>query len=1192
MSPSMQVWKRVTLSLQGLVPAAEPPSTRPKPRPLQLEHLMARNLLAADPGPAALQYTAGATIPGQVAQPLGFNENDFCVPYGLNLADAAPPAAPLHHHLNEGFSDADSPAASLWGNSSDYGPLAMLQSGFAADPLAYGISGSGTELDSTCAAIEILIALLQGQLQSLLDEQAATNDPTTSAWLQGQINAVYASIIEAQSDLDNMNCGGGSSPGISSGASSDYSSGSGTEGYSSGYTYGSTDGYSAGSSSGYSSGSSSGMSSGSWSGSDGGTTGGYWPSQPGASSGSGGYSTTTGSYGASSGSANSQSGTTWSGSSGPDPWQGSSGQTGGDTMGGTSGGYSGSTAGSYGSSSWASSGYSSGTAGYSGGRSSDGTEPGVYSLSDLRAGTFAYSAATEVGPVHEGQRLQVAARISVPWLADPYQPQPHLIVQADLDFDGQFNDQEETIRITVWHGMEAFEVTFAVRDDGPSPGNGTASDPINVRASLADQTATTSATVLNVAPWFVRAPALTFETNAQGVPVAVVTAEFADPGRLDVHQLDIHWGDGRISSATIDPALPNQQNSFTRSFRVERPLTGNERNLRPVTIVLRDDDTGEAAFHFAALDVRLNNDDDNDNTIPDQQERDVANEDDILELSLSAMTALVPAAAVGNYGFQYDTNTIRVWDSAEKRNLILSSTSWAGPTDGDLPAGIPYTGQATVWVEGVTIHTTAISLSWTDTASPESVEVPRTTPLANIRVTVWGLDLDIDSDNNNGFNFPDNSDWEEYLESSEYGIGKLVYPNATHFTPARLRINRGLDPQDPQIRVRLDFIPVGKSGILHLWNTHRANPNRINRSVDAGGNRLFTGEDYTLAQLNYDPASGGITLFLEGFQASETRATKKGVDTMGKPTDLLSATVIGLNNTSLTDTVQYLIANPDTFYPNLVASQTIRNAMASEGVYQEGALADRPQFGLKALSDDDLRELGVPEEIIELIGTPASIPGFKNALYHDHTSNSYILSFAGTDDVHDVLIDVWQGLGEPTDQYEAAMHIGSRLSELPRLSSRLITTGHSLGGGLASAASVVGDIPAVTFNAAGLLSKTLLDATGVERYRGSLSRYQNAERLINAHYLDFDLLSFVQDKTPLQNAIGLRIEMDGPIDLEIAIGATFLTVKLASGTGWMATFASLGYLGYKMGLAHTTHYYLYGLLVNEQTGWDVYGYTF
>lgn len=40
----------------------------------------------------------------------------------------------------------------------------------------------------------------------------------------------------------------------------------------------------------------------------------------------------------------------------------------------------------------------------------------------------------------------------------------------------------------------------------------------------------------------------------------------------------------------------------------------------------------------------------------------------------------------------------------------------------------------------------------------------------------------------------------------------------------------------------------------------------------------------------------------------------------------------------------------------------------------------------------------------------------------------------------------------------------------------------------------------------------------------------------------------------------------------------------------MSTVAALGYPGYLMAKAHTSHYYLYGLMVDEATGWDIYGY--
>lgn len=71
-------------------------------------------------------------------------------------------------------------------------------------------------------------------------------------------------------------------------------------------------------------------------------------------------------------------------------------------------------------------------------------------------------------------------------------------------------------------------------------------------------------------------------------------------------------------------------------------------------------------------------------------------------------------------------------------------------------------------------------------------------------------------------------------------------------------------------------------------------------------------------------------------------------------------------------------------------------------------------------------------------------------------------------------------------------------------------TGHSLGGGLASAAAYATGANAMTMNAAGLHS-----------------RYRNAgfKPSINAYYSHTDILSLLQDLTPLPNSAGRRINV-------------------------------------------------------------------
>jgi hypothetical protein len=78
-----------------------------------------------------------------------------------------------------------------------------------------------------------------------------------------------------------------------------------------------------------------------------------------------------------------------------------------------------------------------------------------------------------------------------------------------------------------------------------------------------------------------------------------------------------------------------------------------------------------------------------------------------------------------------------------------------------------------------------------------------------------------------------------------------------------------------------------------------------------------------------------------------------------------------------------------------------------------------------------------------------------------------------------------------------------------------ISTGHSLGGGLASAAAIVTGTQAITFNAAGLNSNTVISGANLA----------NASSLITAYYVGGEILSLAQAWTPFPNAVGTRIAL-------------------------------------------------------------------
>jgi len=776
----------------------------------------------------------------------------------------------------------------------------------------------------------------------------------------------------------------------------------------------------------------------------------------------------------------------------------------------------------------------------------------------------------------------------------------YLTITADVNFNGLIDEVEQFSGWVYssnwmeggWGALFGEYAGYHVRDDGPSPGNGTSSDPIDVHVQFAGDSQTKTITAENVAPQIVTSAALTYDSDQYGNTLATVSVSFYDPGYLDTFTASVTWGDGVVSESN--------SLSFSgivgvlRTVSVTRQInTGT--TLIPLKIDVSDDDLGEGERKLSKLDVASNTDDDNQNSIEDLFDDGFA-DDDLKMVSLDGLKTSEMNADEGVFQLHYGMGAILLWTSQSKTTLILPSGYYSGESDN--LSGINYviySDQSTAWVEGVSPGVSSITIGWIPGEDSILHDFVDEVYGNSINVGVWGIDLDIDSDNDNGFDFPDNSAWEEYLEDSPYGIGKMIEPNASHFTPLRLRLPGGLNPNDPQISIKFEMNITGQSGVVLAWNTFKADPGRTNTTIDDGGNRVMPDVNYSLRDLRYDPASGGITIFLDAFDAFPRHSTKKGVDDFGKPDDRVKAIVV-LSGLTLDDEVKYMAVDPDTFYPNLQARRELRSAFAATEVY---LLSDAPQFALKLLSDEELSDLGVSADAIALIGQPDNVPGFKSAIYWDHISNSYILAFAGTDDVNDVVTDVWQGLGGYDPQYLGAMTLANLLVRSTTIiANNFSTTGHSLGGGLASAAAVVAGIPGDTFNAAGLHIDTLRerDVDGnpipdTELYRGSIGRYSIAASFINAYYVDYDILSTVQDAIPgIPNAIGNRIPMDGPHDTDIVAARTLLLASWLAGFGWVATYGTAGANWARMVQCHFNTHVHYGLMFNEDTGWDIYGY--
>ena len=135
--------------------------------------------------------------------------------------------------------------------------------------------------------------------------------------------------------------------------------------------------------------------------------------------------------------------------------------------------------------------------------------------------------------------------------------------------------------------------------------------------------------------------------------------------------------------------------------------------------------------------------------------------------------------------------------------------------------------------------------------------------------------------------------------------------------------------------------------------------------------------------------------------------------------------------------------------------------------------------------------------------------GFAAALYQ--RDGQYYLAFRGSQkEWADWGTNLGQGAGLRSSQYEQAVELAKAVHEAT--GGNVVLIGHSLGGGLASAGAYATGADAVTFNASGLS----------RRYR----RGPGGD--IRAHYIKGDLLSVLQDLTPIiaPSAAGTRIRHD------------------------------------------------------------------
>ena len=244
------------------------------------------------------------------------------------------------------------------------------------------------------------------------------------------------------------------------------------------------------------------------------------------------------------------------------------------------------------------------------------------------------------------------------------------------------------------------------------------------------------------------------------------------------------------------------------------------------------------------------------------------------------------------------------------------------------------------------------------------------------------------------------------------------------------------------------------------------------RYLNTGTGRFWTMD--TVSGNKYDPVGLHKYLYAAGNPVH-------GIDPSGKFTlvevmssitvgDLLYAAAAG----GTAKSVYHLISPTPFISADAVPGFHKQLASLSNGVYYNIPQGYAPWA---RATTAQLSGLGLQDDLFES-------GSFRAQLYT--ANNAYVLAFRGTQDPGDWYTNIAQGLFGPLfTQYDEATALANQVNEAVG-GAALTMTGHSLGGGLASAAALKTNRPAVTFNAAGL---NVLTGYGGFSYSSSAVNY-------------------------------------------------------------------------------------------------------
>lgn len=205
-------------------------------------------------------------------------------------------------------------------------------------------------------------------------------------------------------------------------------------------------------------------------------------------------------------------------------------------------------------------------------------------------------------------------------------------------------------------------------------------------------------------------------------------------------------------------------------------------------------------------------------------------------------------------------------------------------------------------------------------------------------------------------------------------------------------------------------------------------------------------------------------------------------------------------------------------------NHAVERARLSDSVYGIGQ--NEPPEGWSRPTADELRAMGFdPRDF------PITSPNFQAAKHKDGyfvemykttpemsdalDGEQYVLVFRGTQGRKDWKTNREQAIGGETEHYSKAINVANKVQE--RLGSKVEIAGHSLGGGMATAAGITSGTKTYTFNPAGVHPKTLERAGDFSR--NDANKLIGGKPLVDNVVVPGDPLTSIQDERFQQGVV-------------------------------------------------------------------------